>query len=425
MPVTEVSHLEQRISYADWLQADDLVLFGQGSSEPVGLVRELVNQADDWHERIGRLGLFMAGSYSGLLRPEHGKWFDFHSYGAFGDATAISRAGLLNVHPVTYSQLPALLTKKLKADVVLLQLSPPDARNRYSLGVANDYQLAAAREARVVIAEINQQAPYSPSALLPLDLRIDHMVWADEPLVEIPSSSVDEVSVRIASHVAQLIPDGGTIQMGMGSLMTAICDALSGHKDLGIHSGILNDGMAELIRRGVVTNARKGTHVGRSVVGSLLGTRRLFEFADNNRDICLVETSVTHGRDWLSRQTRLCAINSAIEIDLTGQVNAEVANGRYVGAIGGQPDFIRAAGECDDGVSIIALPSSAAGGRFSRIVDRLNGPVTTPRCDVDCVVTEWGVARLRGLALRQRAVAMAGIAHPKHRDSLLAAATRL
>jgi acetyl-CoA hydrolase len=327
----------------------------------------------------------------------------------------------LRIHPVHYSQLPALMAGAWRPDVVLLQLSAADANGRHSLGAASDYQLAAARVARVVIAEINDHAPFSPHALLPQDMRIDHVVRSDEPLVEVARAKVDTVSERVAEHVASLVENGATLQMGIGSLMEAICKALASHRDLGIHSGILTDGMADLIRQGVVTNARKGSHVGRSVAGSLLGTRDLLDFAHRNDAILLAETQITHDPETLARQHQLCAINSAVEVDLTGQVNAEVSAGRYIGAVGGQVDFVRAAVRCEGGRSIIALPSTASNGSISRVVARLNGPVTTPRADVEYVVTEWGIARMSGLCLRERARAMAHIAHPDHREALLRA----
>ena len=404
------------------LRPGDRICFGQACSEPVGLLRELVRQGASLHASLGRLKLFVAGSYSGLLKPEHGAWFDFAGYGAIGDSAALARAGLLDVHPVPYSHLPALLSGELRPDAVLVQLTAPDAAGRHSLGVANDFQLTAARQARVVIAEVNSRAPYSPHALLPADIRVDHWVHSDEPLVEAPRTSIDETSRQVAAHVAGLIDNGATMQMGVGSLMDAICSALGSHRDLGIHSGILTDGMADLMAQGVVTNARKGSHAGMSVAGSLLGSRKLFEFAHGHREIFLAETQITHGSDSLARQLRFCSINSAVEVDLTGQVNAEVASGRYVGAVGGQPDFIRAAARSEGGISIIALPSSAGSGKVSRIVARLNGPVTTARSDVDCVVTEWGVAHLRGRSLRQRAKSLADIAHPDHREALSQAA---
>jgi acyl-CoA hydrolase len=404
------------------LRPGDRISFGQACSEPVGLLRALLRQGESLHAVLGKLQLFVAGSYSGLLKPEHGAWFDFFGYGAIGDGAALARAGCLDIHSVHYSQLPTVLTRDRPVDVVLLQLSAPDAQGRHSLGVASDYQLAAARHARVVIAEINSNAPFSPHALLPEDVRISHQVWTDEPLVAGPVLASDPISEQVAGRVAGLVQDGATIQMGIGSLMDAICRALVSHRDLGVHTGIMIDGMADLMARGVVTNAHKGTHAGRTLTGSLLGSRRLFDFADRNPDIVLAETDVTHGRDSLGRQVRFCSINSAVEVDLTGQVNAEVSAGRYIGAVGGQGDFIRAAAASEGGMSVIALPSTAGRGKISRVVGSLNGPVTTPRCDVDHVVTEWGVARLRGLSLRERAKAMASIAHPEHREALLRAA---
>ncbi|WP_233853003.1 acetyl-CoA hydrolase/transferase family protein [Paraburkholderia sp. HD33-4] len=403
------------------LRPGDRICFGQACSEPTGLVRELLRQGERLHAKFGRLKLFICGSYSGLIKPEHGAWFDFEGYGAIGDSALLERRGLLDVHPVHYSQLPALMESTLRPDVMLLQLSGPDLQGRYSLGAANDFQSTAARSARVVIAELTSFAPFSPSALLPDDVRIDHVVRTDLPLIEVTSAASDDTAEAIASHVAGLIEDGATLQLGVGSLMDAICRRLINHKDLGVHGGIMTDGLAELMMRGNITNARKGSHPGRSVIGSLLGTRRLFDFADNNDDICLSETDVTHSPESLGRQYRLSSINSAVEVDLSGQVNAEVSGGRYIGAVGGQLDFVRAAVRSPGGKSIIALPSTARGGSISRIVSSLHGPVTTPRSDVEYVVTEWGVACLRGRSITERMRAMLAIAHPNHREALSAA----
>lgn len=407
------------------LHAGDRICFGQACSEPTGLLGALLRQGERLHAKFGRLKLFVCGSYSGLIKPEHGAWFDFEGYGAIGDSATLARNGLLDVHPIHYSQLPALLESTLRPDVMLLQLSNPDSDGRYSLGVASDFQLTAVRNARVVIAEVTSYAPFSPSAILPDDVRLDYIVRTDLPLVELARAASDDTAEAIGANVAGLIADGATLQMGVGSLMDAICRRLADHKDLGVHGGILTDGLAELIMRGAITNARKGSHLGQSVVGSLLGTRRLFDFADNNAEICLAETHVTHSPESLARQYRLSSINSAVEVDLSGQVNAEVSSGRYIGAVGGQLDFVRAAARSPGGASIIALPSTARGGSISRIVSTLHGPVTTPRSDVEYVVTEWGVACLRGKSIAQRTRAMVAIAHPDHRDALSAAAHAL
>lgn len=404
--------------FADVLAPGDLVSFGQACSEPCGLLANLLDHGERLTRRLGKLKLFVAGSYSGLLRPEHGACFDFAGYGAIGDSAELEAAGLLQVYPVHYSGLVDLLTRHLRPDVALLQVSAPDAQGRHSLGVASDYQLAVARQARVVIAEVNPRAPFSPSALLPSDLRVDQVVVTDRPLVELPKAKPDPAAAAIAAHVAGLIPDGATLQMGVGNIMEVVSQALRHHRDLGVHSGVLTDSLADLMRLGVVNNARKRVHAGRSVVGSLLGSRSLFDFAHDNVDVMLAETHVTHGLDSLAQVPALCAINSAVEVDLTGQVNAESSRGRYIGAVGGQGDFLRAARRSPGGAAIVALPSTAAGGTISRIVGALSGPVTTPRSDVDFVVTEWGVADLRMRSLAERVAVMIAVAHPDHRAPL-------
>lgn len=410
-----------QIPYASILRRGDRILFGQACCEPVGLVAGLLRQGEALHARCGKLGLFGAGSYSGLVKPEHAEWFTISSYGAIGDGAALAAVGKLNLYPVHYSQLPELLTSASgghRTDVLLLQLSPPDANGRHSLGVANDFLPAVARQARVVIAEVNAQVPFVPSNLLPADVRIDHVVHRDVPLVELPQAAIDATAARIAAHVAGLIPDGATLQMGVGSVMEAICAALRDHRDLGIHGGVMIDGMAELMGCGAITNVRKTVHAGKTVAGSLLGSRRLFDFVRDNPDIVLAETTVTHGVASLAEVPALCAINSAVEVDLTGQVNAEVSRGRYIGALGGQGDYVRAARRSPGGCSIIALQSAAGRGTISRIIGALQGPATTSRSDVDFVVTEWGVADLRLRSMAERVEALIAIAHPDHREAL-------
>jgi acyl-CoA hydrolase len=410
------------VDFLRFLEPGDVISLGQGCSEPLTLTRQLAAQRAELCSALGRLKVFLAGSFSGMFTPDMAAQFDFASYGAVGDAAALARAGSLDIYPLHYSQLPRLLAGALRPDVVLLQLSPPDAAGRHSLGVANDYQLATARHARVVIAEVNARMPWTFGALLPTDLRIDHMVHSDIALVDAPTSQVGKTAEHIATHVAALVPDGATLQLGMGSIMDAVCRALRSHRDLGVHSGVIGDGVADLMAAGVVNNSRKPRYTGITVAHSLFGSRRLFDFAHLNPAIHVVETDVTHGAQSLATVGRLCAINSATEIDLTGQINAEVSAGAYVGAVGGQMDFMRAAAQSDGGLSIIALASTAAGGKISRIVAGMHGTVTTPRADVDCVVTEWGVAQLRGLSLRERARAMLAIAHPEHREALRSAA---
>lgn len=388
------------------------VLVGQGTSEPRTLARALLARR---HEIPG-LRVFLGAVFSDTFAPDATDGIAFSGYGAIGGAAALIKAGRLDVLPLPYSRLPGHFARDRVPDVVLLSVSrSPDG---LSFGLANDYVAVAARHAPLVIAEINAQAPWTYGSDDIAELRIDHVVDSDEVPVELQAAAVGEVERRIGELVASLIPDGATIQIGIGAIPDAILAALRHHRELGFHSGMLSDRVVDLVEAGVMTNARKSFDQGVTVGGALFGTRRLNRFADRNAAVRVVPTAQSHGAATVSRLANLRALNSAIEVDLTGQVNAEAVNGRYVGAVGGQPDFVRAALAAEGGRSIIALPSTAMGGKTSRIVAALSGPVTSPRCDADVIVTEHGIAELRGKTLMERARAMVALAHPQFRDGL-------
>lgn len=386
----------------------DRVVCGQGTAEALTLTRALAALDP-------RVSLFVGPLFSDTFAQATA--IDFVSYGAIGKAAALAR---LDILPMPYSQLgDAFADGRLQADVVLIQLSPGPPGRRPSSGLACDYLLNAARRARVVVAEINPEVPWTPSAELPADFRIDVTVAAEAAPIELPPARIGEVEARIGTHAAGLIPDRATLQIGVGSVPDAVLRALTSHRDLGIHSGLIGDAVLDLIEGGAVTNAAKAIDAGMTVAGLLFGTRRLYDFAHRNPDIALRPGRHTHGAGVLARLDRFVAINSAIEVDLTGQVNAETLGGRAVGAIGGQPDFVRGANASAGGRALIALPATAAQGRVSRIVPRLaDAVVTTPRCDVDAIVTEWGVAELRGLTLKQRTRRMIAVAAPEFREHL-------
>lgn len=243
-------------------------------------------------------------------------------------------------------------------------------------------------------------------------------VAARRPPVELASTPLDDVSRRIAAHAAGLIADGSTLQFGIGRIPDAILSSLSHARRLGIHSGLINDAVVDLIERGAVTNAEKGIDAGITVTNQVIGTRRLYRFAHENKAVAVRPTSYTHSQNVLARINRLVAINSALQVGLDGSVNSETLNGVAIGAIGGQLDFVRGANASCGGRAIIALPATASDGT-SRIVADVE-TVTTPRADVDAIVTEWGVAELRGCGLAERARRMIAIAAPEHRDALSA-----
>lgn len=408
------------IDLTRFLQSGDTVVWGQACAEPRALTRALAEQAAS----IGALRCFVGIPAESMITRRAPKQIQVHSYCGSGTNSGLHDAGRLHIWPVRYSDLPEMLSSgALRADVVLVQVSPADVHGRHTLGLADDYFSAAIDTARVVIAEINEYVPRTPGARTLTAEQITAAVHSDEPPGEMPAPTYSAQTRAVASQVARLIPDGATLQFGIGALPEAVLDALRDHRDLGIHSGILNDTAMELIEAGVANGARKTHNRGTAIAGLLGGSRRLFAWADHNPAVELRPTSYTHDRSVLATSHQLAAVNAAIEVDLTGAVNAESVNGRYVGAVGGAADFLRGAYRSPGGLPIIAVPSTAHG--RSRIVPVLSGPTSTPRYEPIIVVTEHGVADLRGLPLPARVEQMIAIAHPDHRAALDAAADHL
>ena len=325
----------------------------------------------------------MGSSYSGLIRPEHADHLKLASYCGTGSNRALADAGALDILPVPYSQLgPLIRSGRLKCDVLLLQVSPPNRSGEYSLGLAVEYLAPAFEAARAVIAEVNDQVPWTNTALRLRREDFDLVVESSRPPVYLPFTPPGEVDQRIAAHAAAWVPEGATIECGIGSLPNAILSAVAGRSDLSYHSGVVCDLVPKI-------NPRRCTG------GALMGTQSLFDWARDNPVLTLTHSDVTHGARSLGTLERFVAINSAVEVDLTGQVNGELARASYVGAVGGALDFIRAANASPGGVSIIALPAA-------RVVEKLSGPVSVPRSEAGIVVTEHGAADLRGCTLRER-----------------------
>lgn len=400
------------LDFAELVHPGDTVVWGQACAEPVSLIEKLLEQRVE----IGQFRCFLGIPSSDTVRPEHADHVSFVSYCGSGANRELHRAGVLDIVPCHYSSLPVLLsTGVLRADVLLLQLPPPDRHGRYHLGLADDYVSAAIATARLVVAEVNDQVPRVNGGRTLHETDLDVVVPTSRPPAEVSPRKANPVVQRIAAHVADLVDDGATLQFGIGALPEAVLAGLADRVDLGVHSGVLNDTACDLMEAGVITNARKNVDRGRSVAGFLMGTQRLFRFVDENPAVQLRGTGYTHDPDVLAAHDRFVAINSAVEVDLTGQVNAEVAGGDYVGAVGGAADFLRGAARSAGGVPIVALPATA--GQASRIVAELSGPVSTARSDAGFVVTEYGVADLRGQPLRVRRERLLAIAHPDHRSA--------
>jgi acyl-CoA hydrolase len=367
------------VDLARVIRPGDGLVWGQACAEPQTLVEALIAQ------RAGLSGCtaFIGSSYSGLLRPEHADHLRIRSYCGTGTNRALADAGVLDILPAPYSQLGALMrTGGIQCDVVMLQVSPPNNRGEYSLGLAVEYLAPALEVARAVIAEVNDQIPWTHTQPVLRRENFALLLETSRKPVYLPYNAPSDIDRRIAAHAASRIPERATIECGIGALPNAILAELKGRSDLGYHSGVV----CELVRTLGAKRCRGG---------ALMGTQALFDWARDNPDLQLISSDITHGAKTLAGIERFVAINSAVEVDLTGQVNGELARGNYVGAAGGALDFVRAANQSPGGVSIMALPAA-------RIVEQLSGPVSVPRSEAGLFVTEHGVADLRGCTLRER-----------------------
>ncbi len=341
--------------------------------------------------------------------------------------------GRADFTPVFLSEFPHLFRDGiLPVDVAFVHLSPPDEHGFCSFGVEVGLTKTAAESAKIIIAEINEQMPRTLGDAFIHVSRLDYIVPVNYPLVEVSMAAKGdpEVVERIAQYIADLIPDGATMQMGIGAIPDAVLRYLTDKKDLGVHTELFSDGVMDLVEKGVLTGARKTLHPGKIIAGFILGTHKLYDWIDNNPMIELHPTEYVNDPFIIAQNDRMVAINSAIEVDLTGQVCADSIGPKLYSGVGGQLDFIYGASRAKDGVPIIALPSVAitrSGKRFSRITAMLKqgAGVVTTRSHVHYVVTEYGVANLYGKSIRQRAQELIRIAHPDFRDELTHQAKKL
>jgi 4-hydroxybutyrate CoA-transferase len=338
--------------------------------------------------------------------------------------------GRADFTPVLLSEFTLLFKAGfLPLDIALVHLSPPDEHGFCSFGVESGLTKTPAESSRIIIAEVNQQMPRALGDTFIHVSKIDYIVPVDYPLMEMPMSEggPSEVAKKIASLIAELIPDGATMQMGIGAIPDAVLSFLYDRKDLGVHTELFSDGVIDLVNAGVITNARKALHPGKITAGFVIGTRRLYEFIHDNPIVELHRTEYVNDPFVIAQNDRQVAINSAIEVDLTGQVCADSIGPKLYSGVGGQLDFIYGASRSKDGVPVIALPATAKGGELGRIVPMLKqgAGVVTTRNHVRYVVTEYGVADLYGKTIRQRAQALINVAAPQFRDELKHAAREL
>jgi acyl-CoA hydrolase len=402
---------------ARFVHPGDTLIWGPPGSEPLNLTRALAAQ----RERLAEARILLGADTHGGLGGGVCGAFDLTSWyesGSHPDQSDLGRGQILPVHA---SHLPRLIQRgPLQVQTVMLQVSPPDALGRYSLGMARGYLVDAVSTARTILAEVHPDVPWTYGGPYLYEADFDLLVPSEDPLPRPRPAVSDAVARTIGRHVASLVVDGATLQVGTGPIAEAVLSDLTDRRELGVHTDCIGDGFVPLHESGVITNSCKGIDVGVSIGGALVGDERLRRFAHRNRALELRGPDYTHNAQLLARLERLVSVHGAFEVDLTGQVNAEVDDGRYVGGIGGIADFVRGAQASRGGVPVIALPSVS--GARSRIVASLDGPVTVPRSDACVIVTEHGVADLRGLTVEQRMRRMIAIADPAHRDALERAA---
>jgi len=398
------------------IQSDNRVVIGHAVGEPCHLVDAMVSNAEAYRD-VEIVHMVPMGKCE-YCKPEYAGHFRHNSLFSGGTSRKAIDSGLADFTPCFFYEVPRLFQTALPVDVALISVTPPDQNGMCSLGVSVDYTYGAAKSAKLVIAQVNAKMPKTYGTFLNVT-DIDCFVLYDEAIPVLPPPKITEVEEAIGRHCAGLIHDGDTLQLGIGSIPDAVLRFLKDKKDLGIHSETFSDGVVDLAEAGVINNAKKKLHPGKFVSTMMMGTQRLYDFVNDNPDVELYPVDYSNHPNTIAKNENMVSINSAIQVDLMGQINAETIGPRQFSGIGGQVDYIRGAAMAANGRSIIAMPSATKG--ISKVVARLDegGVVTTSRCDVDYVVTEYGIAKLKGKTLRQRARALIAIAHPDFREALI------
>ncbi len=402
------------------------VYLGGGAGVPETLVQALVERAPELRNvEIVHMLHFGSAPY---VEPLYKESFRHNALFIGHNVRKAVQAGHADFTPVFLSEIPRLFRSgHLPLDYAFVQLSPPDEHGFCSFGVEVGCTKPAAEAARVVVAEVNQQMPRALGDSFIHVRDIDMVVEVDRPLPEAPQGGGSPVHKRIGEIIAEMIPNGATLQMGIGSIPDAVLANLGDHRDLGVHTEMFSDGVVRLVEEGIITGSRKTIHPGKVIAGFLFGSQELYDFIQDNPIIEMHPTDYVNDPFIIAQNDNMICINSAIEVDLTGQVAADSIGPKFYSGVGGQLDFIRGAARSKGGMPIIALPATAKNGALSRIVPslKMGAGVTTTRNDVHYVVTEYGIADLYGKTIRQRAQALINIAAPEFREELTRQAKEL
>lgn len=406
----KITSAEDALSH---VRSYDSVYVHSNAAAPQILLDALVGRAGDL--KAVRIYQLMTLGKADYALKEHADSFQVNSFFIGANIREAVNAGRANYIPVFLSEIPSLFSSgEIGIDVCLLQVSPPDAHGFCSYGVSVDCTIAARKKARIVIAEVNKQMPRTLGRAFVHVSRLDHIVETDHPVPELVPDKPTDIEKAIGANVASLVEDGATLQLGIGAIPNAVLSNLMDKRNLGVHSEMLSDGIVDLLEYGVITNDAKTVLPGKVVVTFVMGTKRLYDFVDNNPLVEFQTSDYVNDPFVISQNYKMTAINSALQVDVTGQVAADSIGNLLYSGFGGQVDFIRGAAHSKQGKAIIALPSTAKSGQVSRISAMLatGAGVVTSRADVHYVVTEYGIAQLYGKTLKERARALISIAHP-------------
>jgi len=400
------------------IKSGDRVYIHSVAAAPHHLLEAMTNRADEL-KNVELIQLHTEGP-AVYTDPKYKDSFHVNALFVGSNVRKAINEGRGDYLPIFLSETPSLFRNNiLPLDVALVQVSPPDKHGFCSLGVSVDCTRAAVQKAKKVIAQVNPQMPRTHGDGMVKVSRFDAMVEYDTPLPEFKLGEPDEVEKKIGHYCSELVEDGATLQMGIGAIPDAVLQSLTDHKDLGVHTEMFSDGVMELVRKGVINGKKKRRHPEKIDASFLMGTQELYDFVDDNPQVAMLDVAYVNDTAVIRKNPKVTAINSAIEVDVTGQVCADSIGTYQYSGVGGQMDFIRGASLSEGGKPIIALPSVTSHG-VSRIVPFLKrgAGVVTTRAHVHYVVTEYGIANLYGKSMRQRAKALIDIAHPDHREEL-------